>query len=92
MQTAISEVQLDDDRVRVTRWEFPTGTETGKHIHEYDYVVVPIEGGTLTVHTQEGTIERQISRGVSYEGSARTQHNVQNRTEKSISFVEVERK
>lgn len=92
MQNATSEIQLDNEKVRVTRWDFPPGTETGDHTHEYDYVVVPIQGGTLTVQTPEETIEREISQGVSYEGFASTQHNVQNHTEKPISFVEIERK
>ena len=35
-------VQTDNDRVRVTLWSFEKGEETGFHVHEYDYVVVPI--------------------------------------------------
>lgn len=38
---AIPTVQVDNDRVRVTEWRFAPGAETGEHIHEMDYVVVP---------------------------------------------------
>ena len=34
-------VQIDDDKVKVTRWDFLPGAETGWHRHEMDYVVVP---------------------------------------------------
>lgn len=33
---------IDDDRVRVTRFDFAPGAETGWHIHGSDYVVTPI--------------------------------------------------
>jgi quercetin dioxygenase-like cupin family protein len=35
-------VQIDDDKVKVTRWDFSPGAETGWHRHEMDYVVVPL--------------------------------------------------
>jgi len=35
-------VQIDDEKVKVTRWDFSPGAETGWHRHEMDYVVVPL--------------------------------------------------
>ena len=32
-------VQIDDDKVKVTRWDFSPGAETGWHRHEMDYIV-----------------------------------------------------
>lgn len=32
-----SSVQIDNDRVRVTLWEFDPGASTGLHRHEFDY-------------------------------------------------------
>ena len=40
-------VQIDNDKVKVTRWDFLPGAETGWHRHEMDYVVVPLTDGTL---------------------------------------------
>ncbi len=36
---AIATVQVDDANVRVTRWDFPPGSETGWHRHGMAYVV-----------------------------------------------------
>ena len=50
MSQARGTVSVDDDRVRVTTWTFEAaGTATGRHRHEFDYVIVPITGGTFTV-------------------------------------------
>ena len=40
-------------RVRVTRWTFRDGDETGHHVHEYDYLVVPLTGGTFTAKSRD---------------------------------------
>ena len=34
-------VQIDDTQVKVTRWDFSPGAETGWHTHAMDYIVVP---------------------------------------------------
>ena len=41
---AVPTVQVDNERVRVTEWRFASGAETGEHIHQMDYVVVPLGG------------------------------------------------
>ena len=57
MADARSETTIDDERVRVTTWSFEkAGDSTGAHVHEYDYVLVPVTGGTLTaVSTTDGS-------------------------------------
>lgn len=87
---ATATVQIDDDQVRVTRWDFPIGTETGFHTHEYDYVVVPVSEGILTVRTTEGNSKNQLVPGVSYQRPAHTTHNVVNDSDRECSFVEIE--
>lgn len=87
---AIAEPQLDDGVVRVTRWTFPPGTETGAHVHEYDYVVVPVTDGELTIESDAGTTTADIALGVSYQRGKGVAHNVANDTDATISFVEVE--
>jgi hypothetical protein len=34
-------VHIDDERFRATEWRFDPGAETGWHVHEHDYVIVP---------------------------------------------------
>ena len=55
MAIAGSDRSADDDRVRVTTFTFADGDETGDHRHEYDYIVVPITGGTFEVTDRDGT-------------------------------------
>ncbi len=38
-----SKIIIDNSRVRVTELAFDPGDETGQHIHEYDFVVVPMK-------------------------------------------------
>lgn len=90
--TAAVTVQIDDDQVRVTRWDFPPGTQTGTHTHEYDYVVVPISTGTLTVQTDEGEVANPLVPGASYQRAAGSTHNVVNENDHECSFVEIELK
>lgn len=84
--------QLKTDDVLVTRWDFPPGSETGAHRHGYDYVVVPITNGTLTIESNDGSpaIEAALELGVSYNRGAGVEHNVVNLTNEPIAFVEVE--
>lgn len=87
---AIATVQIDNEFTRVTEWRFPPGTETGMHVHEMDYVVVPTVAGTLTVVTPEEAFANEIVPGASYTRSAGSEHNVINATDSECAFVEVE--
>jgi len=88
---ARAEVQVDNGILRSTKWTFPPGSETGHHVHEYEFVVVPIQGGDLTIesHTAD-TFVASIVPGVSYTRAKGVAHNVANDTDATISFVEVE--
>lgn len=61
MERAESAVLIDTDRVRVTVWNFAPGQATGLHQHEFDYVVVPVSGGTFTVTAADGTTQPQCA-------------------------------
>jgi beta-alanine degradation protein BauB len=84
---------VDDDRVRVTRFDFPPGAETGWHRHGFDYVITAVTdchmlleepgGGSRTVLVPAGTAYRR-GEGV--------EHNVVNGGDSRMSFVEVELK
>lgn len=87
---AAAEQQLDDGVVRVTKWTFPPGTETGPHVHAFDYVVVPITDGELTIETDDTSAVAPITIGVSYQRGKGVAHNVANDGDTTVAFVEVE--
>ena len=83
--------QLVTESVRVTRWDFPPSTETGVHQHEYDYVVVPVISGVLSITSPSGDVaEVPIRVGESYMRLAGVEHNVANHTADPVAFVEIE--
>ncbi len=89
---ATSRVQIDNDRVRVTEWRFAPGAETGWHVHEMEYVVVPLVDGLLRVDTGESVTDTQMYAGRSYSRPIGVSHNVANPNVFEYAFVEVELK
>lgn len=87
---ALATVQVDNDEVIVTQWQFAPGTETGRHRHTYDYVVVPMTSGTLLLETPEGDKHSTLVAGQAYFRKAGVEHNVINASEHDIVFVETE--
>jgi quercetin dioxygenase-like cupin family protein len=85
-------VQIDNDHVRVTEWQFPKGAETGWHRHELRYVVVPGTTGALIVASESGETRSDLVAGVSYFREAGSTHNVINRSDSDFVFVEIELK
>lgn len=93
MPIAQSKVIADTDHVRVTRWEFHDGDETGHHRHEFDYVVVPVTGGTFSVVENDGGTRDMVQEAaIPYLGSAGTEHNVINQSGRTAVFIDVELK
>lgn len=82
---------IDDDKLRVIRWEFEPGAETGFHRHGWLYVVVPIHDGTLHVELADGTVNvAELKAGVAYSRLAGAEHNVVNGGTTPLHFVETE--
>ncbi len=93
MTKAMATVQADNDRVRVTEWRFAPGAETGFHVHEMDYVVVPSGDGRLKLVSPEGEETfAELKNGQSYFRQAGVHHNVINASEHEFAFVEIELK
>ena len=44
---AKANVQIDNERIRVTEYSFNDNEETGFHVHQCDYIVVPQTNGQL---------------------------------------------
>ena len=88
---AKSKVMIDNDRVRVTEWSFEIGDETGHHVHEFDYVVVPMLDGQLKIVDDEGNESiSSLTEGNSYFRNKGVSHNVLNNNDFPYKFIEVE--
>lgn len=93
MSDARPTVQLDDERVRVTRWDFEPGDTTGRHTHELPYVVVPVVDGRTRITGADGEASySELRSGESYARAAGSTHEVVNAGDAPLSFVEVELK
>ena len=42
-------VLIENEKIKVTEWFFNVGDSTGSHVHEYDYIVVPMLDGELKI-------------------------------------------
>ena len=90
---AVPTVQIDNERVRVTEWRFASGAETGFHVHEMDYVVVPTGNGRLKLVSPEGEeTYADLKQSVSYFRKAGVHRNVINASEGEYAFIEIELK
>lgn len=91
-QPATPTVQIDNEQVKVTRWDFPTSGETGWHRHEMDYIVVPLTTGQLLLETPDGEVTSELTTGDSYYRGRGAEHNVVNITDNAFAFIEIELK
>jgi len=90
--SATPTLQVDDDAVRITRWDFRPGEATGWHRHGMPYVVVPIVDGVLKIVDATGEKLVPLSAGGSYARPEGVEHDVINAGEGMMSFVEIELK
>ena len=60
-------------------------------MHEYDYVVVPVTDGELTIENADGTsMTAPLAIGASYQRGKGVSHNVANDGDATVAFVEIE--
>ena len=92
-QQATATILVDDDRVRVTRFDFAPGAETGWHRHGHDYVVTPVTECQMLLEEPGGT-SREVSMpaGAAYRRQEGVEHNVINAGDAPMTFVETELK
>ena len=84
-------IQVDNKFVKVTEWCFPPKSETGPHIHEMNYVVVPMTTGDLTIEDPNGNISKaSLISGKSYSREIGVNHNVINNNDYELRFIEIE--
>lgn len=84
---------IDDDRTRVTRFDFEPGQQTGWHVHEYDYVITALTDCHMRLELPGGEVnEITVPAGTAYRRDAGVEHNVINAGSARMGFVEVELK
>ena len=84
---------IDDDRVRVTRFDFAPGAETGWHRHAMDYVITAVTDCPMLLEEPGGGVRRvMVPAGTAYRRLEGVEHNVVNDGPLPMSFVEVELK
>ncbi|MEM6945073.1 MAG: cupin domain-containing protein [Pseudomonadota bacterium] len=90
--TATGTVLIENDRTRVTEWRFRArGDNTGWHRHDYDYVVVPLFDGALSIEGPDGTVtEAPMRHGVPYFRDLGVEHDVSSANDFECAFIEVE--
>ena len=84
-------IQIDNERIRVTEYSFNIGDETGFHTHQWDYVVIPQTNGKLLLvdeHRFETTAT--LVKGEPYYRRAGISHNVINNGREKLVFIELE--
>ena len=92
-EPATATTLVDDDRVRVTRFDFEPGQETGWHVHGHDYVVTPVTECTMLLEEPGGTSRTvTMAAGEAYRRPLGVEHNVIDAGTKMMRFVEVELK
>ena len=86
-----STVIIENQKVRVTRFDFGPGQETGWHEHGYDYIITAITNCIMTLENSDGTKSTaEIKAGNAYSRKAGVRHNVINSSKKLMTFIEIE--
>ena len=88
---ANANVLIDNDKVKVTEWSFEVGDSTGHHIHEYNYIVVPMLDGELRIVDKNNNEKiSKLTKGGAYYRNKGVEHNVLNNNNIPYSFIEIE--
>lgn len=88
---ATATVLVENEKVRVSEWRFRKGEATGYHRHEYDYVVVPLVTGALTMLSDRGErSEAALTAGSPYYRDAGVEHDVLYEGDGEFAFIEIE--
>lgn len=91
--TCTATLLIDDDRTRVTRFDFEPGQQTGWHVHGHDYVITAITDCHMALEEPGGTRrEVTVKAGEAYSRARGVEHNVINAGSTPMRFVEVELK
>ena len=84
---------INDARVRVVRFDFAPGAQTGWHRHDHDYVITTVTDCPMLIEMPDNTTKRTlVPAGTAYRREQGVEHNVINGGTVAMTFVEVELK
>ena len=84
---------IDDEKTRVTRFDFAPNEETGWHEHGFDYVITALTECHMRLEHPDGSVtEAYVPMGDAYKRTAGIRHNVVNASEQRMTFIEIELK
>jgi quercetin dioxygenase-like cupin family protein len=85
-------IEIENDRVRVTKWQFlKRGDNTGWHRHAFDYVVVSLFDGVLEIDLgNDERVQAKMQKGVPYYRDLGVEHDVINSNDFECAFIEIE--
>ncbi|MEO5614874.1 MAG: cupin domain-containing protein, partial [Cypionkella sp.] len=87
-ETCTATQLVDDDRVRVTRFDFVPGAETGWHRHSMDYVITTVTDCHMLLEDPDGSTRQVlVPAGTAYRRAEGVEHNVINDGDQVMSFV-----
>ena len=90
---AVASIQIENKLIKVTKFFFMPGQETGMHKHLYDYIVTPITNGKLLLIDKNGNESNyNLIASQSYFRKAGVEHNVINNSKQKLIFIEIELK
>ena len=90
---AKANIQIDNERVRVTEYSFNKNEETGFHVHQWNYVVIPqTDGLLLLINDNNVETTATLVKGQAYYREAGVSHNVINNGKGKLVFIEIEMK
>jgi len=82
---------VDDALVRVTRFDFEPGAETGWHTHGMNYVITTLTECVMQLEEPGGGSRTvTIPNGTAYRRDKGVEHNVINGGTDPMAFIEVE--
>ena len=82
---------IENQSVIVTEWLFASGEATGFHVHQHDYVVVPLSTGRLRIVAEDGSAsDAELVTGAPYARNAGVAHNVISENAFEFRFIEIE--
>lgn len=90
MPTVAPQVLIDNEDTRTVRWTLPSGASIGRHVHPLPYVVVPLVAGVLTFSDDSGEREVVLTPGTAIHRPAGIDHDVSNRSDSAMDFIELE--
>lgn len=86
----VTDLIVDNERVRVSRFTWAPGAETGWHRHEHDYVIVPYVDCRVRVEMDGRTFEATMRRDEPYFRGRGVEHNVRSLESEPFSLIEIE--